>query len=76
MSTVPAPSTVSAVVLNYDGRELLQVILPSLARQSYGAIETIVVDNGSHDDSVEWLRREWPQVELSRSPRTSASRPL
>lgn len=68
MSTVPAPSTVSAVVLNYDGRELLQVILPSLARQSYGAIETIVVDNGSHDDSVEWLRREWPQVELVAIP--------
>lgn len=53
---------VSAAVLNYDGRELLEVILPTLARQTYRDFEIVVVDNGSSDDSLDYLAREWPQV--------------
>jgi GT2 family glycosyltransferase len=55
---------VSAAVLNYDGRELLEVILPSLFAQEYRDFETIVVDNGSTDDSVAYLREAWPQVRV------------
>jgi len=53
---------VSAAVLNYNGRELLEVILPSLAAQEYGDFETIVVDDCSSDGSVEYVRRQWPAV--------------
>ena len=58
---------VSAAVLNYNGRRLLEVILPSLAEQEYRDFETIVVDNGSTDDSIAYLRERWPQVRVVRT---------
>jgi GT2 family glycosyltransferase len=53
----------TVAVLSYDGRHLLEVILPSLARQSFRDFEVVVVDNGSHDDTMQWLREHWPEVE-------------
>jgi len=50
---------VSAAVLNYDGRHLLEVILPSLAAQTYRDFEIVVVDNASTDDSIVYLQRSW-----------------
>jgi hypothetical protein len=55
---------VSAAVLNYNGRELLEVILPSLAAQQFRDFETVVVDDCSTDDSVAWLRERWPDVRV------------
>jgi GT2 family glycosyltransferase len=55
---------VSAAVLNFNGRSLLEVILPSLAAQDYRDFETIVIDDCSTDDSIEYLRREWPEVRV------------
>jgi GT2 family glycosyltransferase len=43
--------TVSVVIVNRDGAEHLRICLPSLRKQSYEAIEIIVVDNASKDDS-------------------------
>ena len=56
--------SVTAVVLNYDGRSLLEVILPSLAAQTYGPFELLVVDNGSSDDSRAYLAEHWPAVRV------------
>jgi GT2 family glycosyltransferase len=55
---------VSATVLNFNGRQLLGVILPSLAAQEYDDFEIIVVDDCSSDDSLEYLRNEWPSVRV------------
>jgi GT2 family glycosyltransferase len=55
---------VCAAVLNYNGRELLEIVLPSLAAQEYRDFETLVVDDCSTDDSLEYLRAEWPQVRV------------
>jgi GT2 family glycosyltransferase len=58
----------TVAVLNYDGRTLLEEMLPSLARQTRQPTEIVVVDNGSRDDSVAYLRASWPQVRVVRLP--------
>lgn len=66
-SHLPNKEQASIVVLNYDGRHLLQECLPSVlaaVRQDGRDHEVIVVDNGSRDDSVEYLRREFPGVRV------------
>jgi len=52
----------TAAVLNYNGRELLEIILPSLAAQSYDDFDVVVIDNGSTDSSCGYLAEHWPQV--------------
>ncbi|HWF75046.1 MAG TPA: glycosyltransferase family 2 protein [Solirubrobacteraceae bacterium] len=54
----------SAAVLNFNGRHLLEIVLPSLIDQRYRDFETIVVDNGSTDDSVAYLAEHWPEVRV------------
>lgn len=57
-----AASRVSAIVLNYNGRALLEIVMPSLARQTYTDVELVVVDDCSSDGSVEYLAAHWPAV--------------
>ena len=52
---------VSVVVVNWNRRQLLQACLESLARQRDAVFEVIVVDNGSTDDSMEMLERDFPE---------------
>lgn len=57
----------SIVILNYDGRHLLEECLPSVieaVRQDGRTHEVVVVDNGSRDDSLEFLRESYPEVRL------------
>ncbi|MGI8623536.1 MAG: glycosyltransferase family 2 protein [Solirubrobacteraceae bacterium] len=57
---------VTALVLTYDGRELLEEILPSLAAQEFRPFRTIVVDNGSSDGTAAWVREARPGCEVLR----------
>jgi hypothetical protein len=54
----------TVAVLSYDGRHLLETILPSLAHQSFRDFEVVVVDNGSRDGTPTWLDEHWPQVQV------------
>lgn len=58
--------TVSVVVLNFNGREMLAPCLESLRALDYDPerLEIVVCDNGSEDGSVEYLRAEQPQVRV------------
>jgi GT2 family glycosyltransferase len=58
----------TAVVLTYNGRHLLEVLLPSLAAQSYRDFSIVVVDNGSSDDTLAWLGASWPEVDVVALP--------
>jgi len=54
---------VGVVVVNWNRRELLRACLHSLARQSHGSFEVVVVDNGSTDGSavlVEEIAKSYP----------------
>ncbi len=63
-----ADPAVTAIVLNYNGRELLDVILPSLAAQTYPNLAVTVLDNGSSDGSPELVRERWPDVRVIALP--------
>ncbi len=62
------PPRVTAVVLTYDRRDLLDVILPSLERQTLGDLRVVVVDNGSRDDSAAYVRERWAAMEVLALP--------
>lgn len=60
-----ATPDISVIVVNWNRRELLRACLESLARQAAADFETILVDNGSLDGSVEMAQREFgPRPEL------------
>lgn len=59
------------LVLNYNGRELLEECLPSVvsaADASRHPCEVAVVDNGSTDDSLAWLAGAYPRLRVIRRP--------
>ncbi len=58
---------ITVIILNWNGRKFLSECLDSVKRQSYPRLSILVVDNGSTDDSVAFLRREYPEVRLIRN---------
>lgn len=48
--------TLSAVIISWNRSHLLKQAIQSLHDQQYPNLEIIVVDNGSTDDSLDWLR--------------------
>ena len=61
--------TVSVVVLNYNGKDVLPACLRSVYNSRYSNFEVIVVDNGSTDQSVEVAAREFPEAIIVRNER-------
>jgi GT2 family glycosyltransferase len=55
---------VSIIIVNYNGKHLLTACLDSVFRQTYRNIEVIVVDNGSADNSSEYIESHYPPVRL------------
>src|SRR5262245_19958980 len=55
---------VSVVIPNWNGKKFLAGCLDSLLTQTYPQVEIVVVDNGSHDGSVDYLKANYPQVKL------------
>ena len=48
-------SSFSVIVVNWNGRHLLEECLDSVLCQQDGSLEIIVVDNGSTDDSADFI---------------------
>lgn len=63
---VREPGLISVVIPNWNGKKFLAGCLDSLLQQTYASVEVIVVDNGSADGSVEFLREGYPQIRLIR----------
>lgn len=55
----------AVVILNWNGVKLLEQFLPSVVAHSHGDAYCIVIaDNGSTDDSVEFLKKNYPDLRL------------
>ena len=50
---------ISIIIVNYNGKKWLQKCLDSLLCQTYNNFEIIFVDNGSSDDSVEFVNNNY-----------------
>lgn len=51
-------------ILNYNSKEFLKYSLTSLMRQSYKNLKIVVIDNDSTDNSVVYIRRHYPNIEI------------
>lgn len=55
----------AVIILNWNGKKLLQEFLPSVVEYTNKEIADVVVaDNGSTDGSVVWLEQNFPEVKL------------
>ena len=60
----------AVVILNWNGKSLLEKFLPSvIAYTDTDSARIIVADNASTDDSVAFLRENFPQIEILESDR-------
>jgi GT2 family glycosyltransferase len=56
--------TFAVVVLNWNGRPYLEACLSALAAQTYPVTRVLLVDNGSSDDSIAFVRARFPSIEV------------
>ncbi len=64
--TQPHAPKVSVLIPNWNGESHLRVCFAALQSQSYANIETILIDNGSTDDSLSLTETEFPWVKILR----------
>ena len=53
---------VSVIIVNYNGKALLEKCLESLAKVNYENFEIILVDNNSTDGTVEFVTKTYPSI--------------
>ncbi|HRS67693.1 MAG TPA: glycosyltransferase, partial [Paludibacteraceae bacterium] len=58
----------AVVILNYNGKKLLETLLPKVIAYSPEA-EVIVVDNASTDGSIELMETIFREIRLIKHPR-------
>ncbi|MDR2692433.1 MAG: glycosyltransferase family 2 protein [Dysgonamonadaceae bacterium] len=57
----------AVIILNWNGRKLLEQFLPALIKNTPGEeADIIVADNGSTDDSLPFLEQSYPSVRIIR----------
>ncbi len=54
---------IAVVILNWNGKNLLEQFLPSVVEYSKEAV-IYVADNASTDDSIEFIKSEYPSVKI------------
>ena len=59
--------SVAVIILNWNGKKFLEKFLPFLLKSSYPNLQLIVADNGSTDDSVNFVTENFGQVRVLRS---------
>ncbi len=59
---------VAIVILNWNGRGFLEKFLPFVMASTYSNKRVIVADNASTDDSVSFLKNNYPEIEIIINP--------
>lgn len=57
-----AMTDLSVIIINWNGKKYLAQCLDGLRKQIYRSFTTILVDNGSTDGSVEFVKHQYPDV--------------
>lgn len=58
----------AVVILNWNGRKLLEQFLPGVVLHSLSEAEVYVIDNASTDDSVAFINSCFPEVKVIQNP--------
>ena len=56
--------TTAVVILNWNGKHMLERFLPSVTANIGPDAEVIIADNGSTDDSLDFLQQNYPQLRV------------
>jgi len=60
---------VSVIILNWNTKNLLEKFIPIVIENSESQnVEIVVADNGSTDNSLEWLKKNYPQIRIIAFP--------
>ncbi len=54
----------SIIIVNWNGKHYLDTCLSSVFSQTYSNFEIIIVDNASSDGSMEFVRKNYPDVRI------------
>ena len=52
------------MILNWNGKKYLERFLPSVMLTDYPELEIIIADNGSTDDSIEFVRKNYSSLRI------------
>ena len=55
---------IAVVILNWNGKQLLEQFLPAMLKYSEGEADIYVADNNSPDDSVAFVKQQFPTVKI------------
>jgi GT2 family glycosyltransferase len=64
VTDLSSDARVAVVIVSYNSRDWLGNCLDSLAAQSHTPFEIIIVDNGSQDQSADWIEQNRPEIRL------------
>ncbi len=59
---------VSIIIVTWNALPLLKRCLPSVVNTAYENLEVVLADNASTDGSCEWVRAQFPDVNVVRHP--------
>jgi len=61
---VAMTASVDIIIVNFNGKALLEKCLSFVTKMNYSKFNVHVIDNGSSDGSVEYIRTYFPQFDL------------
>jgi GT2 family glycosyltransferase len=67
MTSKKAP-LLSIILIGYNSKRFLKHCLDGVMAQTFKQVETIFIDNDSHDDSVEFVTKKYPKVKVIANP--------